>query len=118
MNLLQVETDLRHTLNRNEFEVFYQPVLGLDTGVCNEFEALIRWNHPLHGYVAPTDFISVAEESRLIIPIGRWILEEACKQTRIWQKKHSGCEKLSISVNLSRRSSSCIRGFGDNSKTF
>ena len=103
MNLLQVETDLRRALTRNEFEVFYQPILSMDDGRCTEFEALIRWNHPLHGNVAPTEFISVAEESGLIIPIGRWILEEACKQTRIWQKSHPRYEKLSISVNLSAK---------------
>jgi len=103
MNLLQLETDLRRALNRNEFEVFYQPIFGLDTWRCTEFEALIRWNHPLHGFVTPNEFISVAEESGLIIPIGRWILEEACKQTRLWQKAHAGYEKLSISVNLSAK---------------
>lgn len=103
MNLLQVETDLRRALSRNELEVFYQPILNLDDGSCSEFEALIRWKHPLHGYVAPTEFISVAEESGLIIPIGRWILEEACKQVRSWQKKLPHYEKLSISVNLSAK---------------
>jgi diguanylate cyclase (GGDEF)-like protein/PAS domain S-box-containing protein len=103
MNLLQVETDLRRALSRNELEVFYQPILNLDNGRCSEFEALIRWNHPIHGYVAPKEFISVAEESGLIIPIGRWILEEACKQARSWQKKLPQHEKLSISVNLSAK---------------
>ena len=103
MNLLQVETDLRHALSRNEFEVFYQPILNLDNNRCAELEALIRWKHPIHGYVAPNEFISVAEESGLIIPIGRWILEEACKQTREWQRKLAPYEKLSISVNLSAK---------------
>jgi diguanylate cyclase (GGDEF)-like protein len=103
MNLLQLETDLRRAINRNEFEVFYQPIFSLDNWRCAEFEALIRWNHPLHGFVAPNEFISVAEESGLIIPIGHWILEEACKQTRIWQQKHPGHENLSISVNLSAK---------------
>ena len=103
MNLLQVETDLRHALSRGEFEVFYQPILNLDTHRCGELEALIRWNHPIHGSVAPNEFISVAEESGLIIPIGRWILEEACKQTREWQRKMPSYEKLSISVNLSAK---------------
>jgi diguanylate cyclase (GGDEF)-like protein/PAS domain S-box-containing protein len=103
MNLLQIETDLRRALTRNEFEVFYQPITNLDTDVCREFEALIRWKHPVHGYVAPKEFISVAEESGLIIPIGQWILAEACRQTRIWQKEIEAYEKLSISVNLSAK---------------
>lgn len=103
MNLLQVETDLRRAISRNEFEVFYQPVFDLDSKRSQEFEALIRWKHPTHGYVAPKDFISVAEESGLIISIGRWILEEACRQTRVWQQTIEGFEDLSISVNLSAR---------------
>jgi diguanylate cyclase (GGDEF)-like protein/PAS domain S-box-containing protein len=103
MNLLQVETDLRRAISRGEFEVFYQPIVGLETNRSNECEALIRWNHPVHGYVAPNDFIWVAEESGLIISIGRWILEEACRQTRVWQKTLPDCENLSVSVNLSAR---------------
>ena len=103
MNLLQVETDLRRAISRNEFEVFYQPIVNLDNGRCSEFEALIRWKHPIHGYVEPSEFISVAEESGLILPIGQWILEEACRQTRIWQKKLAQREKLSVSVNLSAK---------------
>ncbi|HEX6125602.1 MAG TPA: PAS domain S-box protein [Pyrinomonadaceae bacterium] len=103
MNLLQVETDLRRAINRDEFEVFYQPIFSLEDNQSTEFEALIRWRHPVHGYVAPTDFISVAEESGLIIPIGRWILEEACRQTRAWQRTLPGHEDLSVSVNLSAK---------------
>lgn len=103
MNLLQVETDLRRAISRGEFEVFYQPIVSLDDSRSKEFEALIRWKHPVHGYVAPKEFIPVAEESGLIISIGRWILEEACRQTREWQKSLPGFEDLSISVNLSAR---------------
>jgi EAL domain-containing protein (putative c-di-GMP-specific phosphodiesterase class I) len=101
MNLLQVETDLRHAVERGEFEVFYQPIIQLDTGNIREFEALIRWRHPKHGLVAPNEFIGVAEETGLIIPIGRWILEEACRQTAVWQKQLDF--PLSISVNLSAK---------------
>jgi diguanylate cyclase (GGDEF)-like protein/PAS domain S-box-containing protein len=101
MNLLQVETDLRHAVERGEFEVFYQPIVQLDTGNIREFEALIRWRHPKHGLVAPNEFIGVAEETGLIIPIGRWILEEACRQTAIWQEQFDF--PLSISVNLSAK---------------
>lgn len=101
MNLLQVETDLRHASERGEFEVYYQPIVNLETGTVREFEALIRWRHPKHGLVGPNEFIEVAEEMGLIIPIGRWILGEACRQTAEWQKNLSF--PLSISVNLSAK---------------
>lgn len=101
MDLLQIETDLRHAAERGEFEVFYQPIVDLETGNVREFEALIRWRHPKHGLVAPKQFIGVAEETGLIIPIGRWILSEACRQTAEWQ---NGLDfPLSISVNLSAK---------------
>ncbi|MBA3353812.1 MAG: EAL domain-containing protein, partial [Blastocatellia bacterium] len=103
MNLLQLETDLRRAITRSEFELFYQPIVSLDENPSNEFEALIRWNHPIHGCVAPNDFISVAEESGLIIPIGRWILDEACRQISVWQRTIPDNENLSVSVNLSAK---------------
>jgi EAL domain-containing protein (putative c-di-GMP-specific phosphodiesterase class I) len=101
MNLLQMETDLRYAIERGEFEVYYQPIVELETGALKEFEALIRWRHPQHGLVPPTEFISVAEETGLIIPIGRWILEEACRQIAVWQKKFHF--PYSVSVNLSAK---------------
>ncbi len=101
MNLLQVETDLRHAVDRNEFEVLYQPIVDLATGRVQEFEALIRWRHPKHGLVLPNEFVYVAEETGLIIPIGKWILEESCRQTAEWQQRYSF--PLSISVNLSAK---------------
>jgi diguanylate cyclase (GGDEF)-like protein/PAS domain S-box-containing protein len=101
MNLLQVETDLRHAVERHEFEVLYQPIVNLKTGLAHEFEALIRWRHPVHGLVAPDEFVHVAEETGLIIPIGKWILEEACRQTAEWQRKFG--LPLAISVNLSAK---------------
>jgi diguanylate cyclase (GGDEF)-like protein/PAS domain S-box-containing protein len=103
MNVLQLETDLRHAVERGEFEVFYQPIVSLETGKICEFEALIRWRHPQHGLVAPKEFISVAEETGLIIPIGKWILEEACRQTSEWQKRFESLGALFISVNLSAK---------------
>ncbi len=101
MNLLQVETDLRHAVERNEFEVLYQPIVDLATGRVQEFEALIRWRHPQHGLVMPNEFVHVAEETGLIIQIGKWILEESCRQTAEWQQRHAF--PLSISVNLSAK---------------
>lgn len=103
MNLLQVEMDLRYAIEREEFEVFYQPIVSLQTGEVNEFEALIRWRHPEHGLIAPKEFISVAEETGLIIQIGKWILGEACRQTAEWQKCFPNDRTLSISVNLSAK---------------
>ena len=101
MNLLQVETDLRHAVERNEFEVLYQPIVELTTGRVNEFEALIRWRHPVHGLVGPDEFVHVAEETGLIIPIGKWILHESCRQIAEWQRKFK--MPLSVSVNLSAK---------------
>ncbi|MFZ1702303.1 MAG: PAS domain S-box protein [Pyrinomonadaceae bacterium] len=101
MNLLQVETDLRRAVERKEFEVLYQPIVDLDTGLATEFEALIRWRHPVHGLVTPDEFVHVAEETGLIIEIGKWILHEACRQTAEWQRCFD--QDLSISVNLSAK---------------
>ncbi len=101
MNLLQVETDLRHALDRGEFEVLYQPIVDLTTGVVGEFEALIRWRHPVHGLVVPNEFVHVAEETGLIIGIGQWIIHESCRQVAEWERKFG--RKLSVSVNLSAK---------------
>ncbi|HTH50391.1 MAG TPA: PAS domain S-box protein, partial [Pyrinomonadaceae bacterium] len=101
MNLLRVETDLRHAVERGEFEVLYQPIVDLDSGDVSEFEALIRWRHPVHGLVTPDEFVGVAEETGLIIPIGRWIMEESCRQIAEWQRRFD--RDLSVSVNLSAK---------------
>lgn len=98
---LQIETDLRHAIERSEFEIQYQPIVKLESGSVSEFEALIRWRHPVHGLIGPDDFISVAEETGMIVPIGRWILEESCRQTIKWQNQFTF--PLSISVNLSAK---------------
>jgi diguanylate cyclase (GGDEF)-like protein/PAS domain S-box-containing protein len=103
MNLLRVETDLRRAIERDEFEVFYQPIVALTGEPVREFEALIRWNHPTQGQIAPADFIGVAEETGLIVPIGKWILEEACRQTRKWQESLNRDADLCVSVNLSAK---------------
>jgi diguanylate cyclase (GGDEF)-like protein len=101
LNLLQIETDLRHAVERSEFEVLYQPIVEMQTGRINEFEALIRWRHPKNGLISPDEFISVAEETGLIIPIGKWILQESCRQIAEWQSRFAF--PLSVSVNLSAK---------------
>lgn len=100
---LQLESDLRHAVEHNEFCVYYQPIMALETGRLSGFEALVRWNHPRRGLVAPGDFVPVAEETGLIVPIGQWVLEEACNRVREWQMAAPGYRSLSLSVNLSAR---------------
>ena len=100
--LLQLENDLRRAVEREEFEVYYQPIVSLRDGEqISGFEALVRWHHPERGIVTPTDFISVAEDTGLIIHIGRWVLREACRQMRQWQQQFAAEYPLILSVNLS-----------------
>jgi len=103
---LRLETDLRRALEREEFRVYYQPIVSLDDGRISEVEALIRWEHPERGLVPPLDFIPAAEQTGLIVPIGLWVLEQACKQTLAWHKQYPaspGEHPLRVSVNLSAR---------------
>jgi EAL domain-containing protein (putative c-di-GMP-specific phosphodiesterase class I) len=100
---LQTETDLRRALERHEFAVHYQPIVALDTGRICGMEALVRWHHPERGIVGPGEFIPVAEETGLIVPIGRWVLEQACRQLAAWQRMHARAQPLSMCVNLSVR---------------
>ncbi len=96
---LQLDTDLRRAIERQEFELQYQPIVSLQTCEIIGFEALLRWFHPTRGLVSPLEFVPVAEETRLIVPIGQWVLRTACQQLRIWQRQFG--RNLTISVNLS-----------------
>src|SRR5688572_14671014 len=98
---LQLETDLRRAVELGEFTLHYQPLVSLRSGRITGLEALVRWKHPDRGLVHPADFIPVAEETGLIVPIGRWVMLEACRQIREWQKSHPRSEALTIGVNLS-----------------
>ena len=101
MALLELETDLRRAIERNEFRLYYQPMVNLETGRIAGFEGLVRWQHPQRGLLGPAAFVPIAEETGLIIPIGRWVLMEACRQMRQWQERFPGTRDLTISVNLS-----------------
>ncbi len=98
---LQLETDLRFAIERDEFELFYQPIIALETATLIGFEALVRWNHPQRGLVPPSEFIPISESTGLIIPMTVQILSSACKQIVAWQKQESTDRPLSIAVNLS-----------------
>jgi diguanylate cyclase (GGDEF)-like protein len=98
---LQLETDLRFAIERNEFELHYQPIVGLDTATLVGFEALVRWNHPQRGLVPPNEFIPICEATGLIIPMTVQILHSACTQIVKWQKAQENARPLTIAVNLS-----------------
>jgi diguanylate cyclase (GGDEF)-like protein/PAS domain S-box-containing protein len=102
LDRLELEADLRRALQRSELVVHYQPTVRLTTGAISGFEALVRWEHPRRGLLGPLDFIPLAEETGLIIDIGRWVLDQACHQARAWQQSHA-TDDLTMSVNLSAR---------------
>ena len=98
---MQIEADLRRALARNEFVLFYQPQVDTATGEVRGFEALLRWWHPQRGLLTPADFIPVAEESGVIVPIGDWVLRQAGAQMAEWRK--AGLPPVRLSVNISAR---------------
>src|SRR4029077_9051669 len=90
-----MELDLRHALSNGEFKLFYQPIANLQTGEVTSFEALIRWQHPGRGLIPPGDFIPLAEELGLIVPIGEWVINRACTDAAAW------ADHIKVAVNLS-----------------
>jgi diguanylate cyclase (GGDEF)-like protein len=101
LKVLQLENDLRKAIEREEFIVYYQPIVSLATGRISGFETLVRWQHPTRGLIFPAEFIPIAEETKLIVSIDIWVLREACHQLQTWQIESETDELLTISVNLS-----------------
>ena len=97
---LELENDLRRAIANQEFVNHYQPIVVLETGRIVSFEALVRWQHPTRGLLSPSEFMSIADETGLIVPIGWWVLQEACRQLSIWQKEFPAEFPLNINVNL------------------
>lgn len=101
--LLKMENDLRRAIEREELRVHYQPIVSLENGQLAGFEALLRWDHPERGFISPADFISLAEDTGLIVPIGMWILTAACQQLSKWHWQSPANRQLFMSVNLSSK---------------
>ncbi len=100
---LRLESDLRQALQRDEMKLTYQPIISLEEGRCCGFEALLRWHHEKLGRVSPDRFIPMAEETRLILPIGRWILQEACSQLARWRRENPAAADMYVTVNVAKR---------------
>lgn len=100
---LRLETDLRRALERQEFLVYYQPIFSLKNNRLEGMEALVRWQHPIHGLVSPVDFISIAEETGIIIALDQWVLKRACHQLGYWRERFPAFDHLTINVNLSAK---------------
>lgn len=103
MERLELENSIRLAVDREQFRLEYQPVISAETGFISSFEALIRWDHPTRGVISPNSFIGLAEELGLIVPLGRRVLFEACRQLREWRETYPSAKDVSISVNVSKR---------------
>lgn len=101
MESMQLESDLRNALSNNELELFYQPIVDISTESIQGFEALVRWHHPKFGMIFPDRFIPIAEESGLIVPLGRWILREACLQLKSWLDRFDAGRSVTMNINIS-----------------
>ncbi|WP_455715125.1 putative bifunctional diguanylate cyclase/phosphodiesterase [Anaerosporobacter sp.] len=101
LNKIEIQSELRQAIDHNEFEVYYQPQIDLESNQIYGFEALVRWNHPVKGIVGPAEFIPIAEQTGLIVPIGKWVMREACKQLKEWE--NNGFTNLTMAVNISSR---------------
>jgi len=97
---LELENDLRRAIERHEFSLHYQPILSAATGQLQSFETLIRWYHPSRGLIFPSQFISLAEETRLVVPLGWWVFQSACQQLRQWQEQYQSSLHLNINFSI------------------
>ena len=103
LSYLQLETDLHHAIKNRDFIIYYQPIVSMeDNRICG-FEALLRWHHEKRGFIPPAEFIPLAEETGLIIPIGNWVLQEACRQVLLWQGQFPSNPPLTVSINVSSK---------------
>lgn len=103
VDALKLETELRRAIDRQEFVLHYQPVIRLDSGDLSHFEALVRWQHPERGLVPPGRFVGIAEETGQILPIGMWVLREACRRLTRWRRLFPNLKTLAVGVNISAR---------------
>jgi diguanylate cyclase (GGDEF)-like protein len=103
LDRLHTENALRQAIEREEFRVFFQPEVSIDTGEIVGLEALLRWEHPERGLIGPSEFIALAEETGLIVPIGTWVLRESCRVAREWQRERLADRPLSVRINISAR---------------
>jgi diguanylate cyclase (GGDEF)-like protein len=102
-NRLRLQTELRQAVETGQFELHYQPIISLETGRISQLEALVRWRHPIRGLIPPGEFVSLAEESGAIVPMGWWVLAEACLQLTEWRRRFDGANDLTVSVNVAAR---------------
>jgi EAL domain-containing protein (putative c-di-GMP-specific phosphodiesterase class I) len=103
LSRMQLELNLRKAIEHEELQVYYQPIVALDTGSIRGFEALMRWQHPQLGLISPAEFIPIAEETKMILPIGYPVLRQACRQMQAWQERFGARAPSMISVNLSSK---------------